>query len=245
MKKALNIIKSIIVWAIVIFAVGIMIFTIVSVNTFDQNNRSLFGYKAFVVRTDSMAATDFDSGDVIFVKEISEEEKAKLEPEKDIIAFISQDSNSYGDTVTHKIRRATTTKNGEPAYITYGTTTDADDETPVTYQYILGKYSFSIPNVGQFFLFLKQPAGYILCILIPFLLLIIYQGINCVRLFKKYKSEQLDELKEERAKIEEERKASMEMMKELQALKAELEAKKAQAPEDTTAEQSAPENEEK
>ena len=224
-KKTLNIIKNILVWAIVLFAIGMMIFTVISVNTFDRNDRSFFGHKAYVVQSDSMAATHFDAGDVIFVKELTEAEKVELD-EGDVIAFLSTNSDNYNQTVTHMISRKTT-YNGEPAFITKGTTTGTEDETPVTYTYILGKYSFAVPGVGQFFLFLKQPQGYILCILIPFLLLIIYQGINCVRLFKKYKSEQLDELKEERAKIEEERKASLEMLKELQALKDELAAKKA------------------
>jgi hypothetical protein len=56
------------------------------------------------------------------------------------------------------------------------------------------------------------------------MLLIIYQGINCVKVFRQYKAEQVAEMEEERRKLEEERKASLEMMKELQALKAQLAA---------------------
>ena len=70
MKKAWNIIKNILVWLILIAAIGMMIFTIFSVNTFDQSHRSIFGYKFFIVRSDSMSATDFDAGDIIFVKEV-------------------------------------------------------------------------------------------------------------------------------------------------------------------------------
>ena len=61
MKKALNIVKNILVWIIVVFAVLMMIFTVVSVNTFDRSDRNLFGYKAFIVLSDSMKATDFDA----------------------------------------------------------------------------------------------------------------------------------------------------------------------------------------
>lgn len=70
MKKAWNIIKNILVWLILIAAIGMMIFTIFSVNTFDQSHRSIFGYKFFIVQSDSMSATDFDAGDIIFVKEV-------------------------------------------------------------------------------------------------------------------------------------------------------------------------------
>lgn len=48
------------------------------------------------------------------------------------------------------------------------------------------------------------------------------QGINCIRLFRKYKQEQMDRLREEREKIEAERAESQKMMAELQALKAQI-----------------------
>ena len=70
MKKALNIIKNILILLIVIFAVLMMIFTIISVNFFDRADRSIFGYKAFIVLSDSMSATDFSSGDLILVREV-------------------------------------------------------------------------------------------------------------------------------------------------------------------------------
>lgn len=227
MKKTLNIIKNVFVWTVFAIAVAMMIFTIVSVNTFDQNNRNLFGFKAFTVRTDSMSATDFDAGDIVFTKNV---DPATLN-EGDIIAFISQSEEHFGETVTHKIRRTTVTGNGEPAFITYGTTTGVDDEAPVEYSFVLGKYVGKIPNVGAFFLFLKEPIGYFLCIFIPFLLLILYQGLMCINLFRRYKKEQMEELTAEREKIEEERRQAAQMMKELQELKEQLAAKDGQAPE--------------
>ena len=218
MKKALNIIKNILVWLMVALAVCMMVFTIVSVNTFDRSDRSLFGFKAFIVLSDSMSKTDFDAGDLVLVKEV---DPSTLK-EGDIIAYTSQNTSNYGETVTHKIRKLTTDASGELGFITYGTTTDTDDETVVTYPYVLGKYKTSIPKVGRFFMFLKTTPGYIVCILIPFLLLILIQGLNCIRLFRRYKLEQMAEMKEERAKIEEERAESQKMMAELLALKAQL-----------------------
>ena len=51
--KALKIIRSIFVWLMVALAVFMMIFTIISVSTFDRADRNLFGYKAFIVLSDS------------------------------------------------------------------------------------------------------------------------------------------------------------------------------------------------
>ncbi|MBQ5742796.1 MAG: hypothetical protein IIV79_01225, partial [Clostridia bacterium] len=70
MKKALNVIKTTAVWLVVVLAVSMMIFTVISVTTFNRNDRSLFGYKMYIVNSDSMAATDFKAGSLIFVKEV-------------------------------------------------------------------------------------------------------------------------------------------------------------------------------
>ena len=226
-KKTLNTVSAVLVWILVVVTVGIMIFTLVSVNTLDQASRSLFGYKFFIVRSDSMSATDFKSGDIIFVKFVD----PNILKAGDVIAFTSQNSDNFGETVTHKIREISTGDYGEPVFITYGTTTNINDEVPVTYPYVLGKYVGKIPNLGSFFQFLKTTPGYILCILVPFLLLILYQVFQCIQLFRRYKKEQMAELQAEREKIEEERRKSEEMMKELQALREQLAANEGQLPE--------------
>ena len=215
-KRILSIIKSVFVWLVLAVSVFMMVFTLISVNTFDKNDRSLFGYKFFVVRTDSMSATDFDAGDIIISKEV---ELSSLK-EGDIITFVSQNPSSYGQTITHKIRTVTKDANGSTAFVTYGTTTDTDDEALATM--VVGQYQTKIPNLGHFFAFLKTTPGYIVCILVPFLLLLLSQGINCVRLFRRYKSEQMENLQVERDKIEAEREESRKMMEELLALKAQL-----------------------
>lgn len=221
MKKALNIAKTIFVWLMVALAVFMMIFTIVSVTTFDRADRNLFGYKTFIVLSDSMSKTDFNAGDIVFVKGVD----ASTLKEGDIISYVSQNSHNFGETVTHKIRRLTSDAEGNPGFVTYGTTTDTDDETVVTYPYVLGKYTGHLPKVGAFFQFLKTTPGYIVCILTPFLLLILLQGLNCIKLFRRYKQEQLDEMQAEREKIEAERLQSQKMMQELLALKQQLEEK--------------------
>lgn len=235
--KVLKTIWSIFVWLMVALAAGMMIFTIVSVSTFDRADRNLLGYRAFIVLSDSMSKTDFNAGDLVLVKEV---DPSTLK-EGDIIAYTSQNTSNYGETVTHKIRKLTTDANGEPGFITYGTTTDTDDETVVTYPYVLGKYQSRIPKLGTFFQFLKTTPGYIVCILVPFLALILIEGIRCIRLFRRYKAEQQAELKAERDKIEADRAETQRMMQELLQMKAQMAQnsggvpKREEAPSDTTA----------
>lgn len=227
MQKVFKIIRNILVWAVVLIAVGMMVFTIVSVTTFDRADRSLFGYKAFIVLSDSMSATDFDAGDLVLVKEV---DPSTLK-EGDIISYQSTNTENYGEVVTHKIRELTTDAQGNPGFITYGTTTDTNDENIVTYSFVLGKYQTRLPGVGRFFQFLKTTPGYIVCIFTPFLILILVQGINSIRLFRRYKQEQLAEMNEERKKLEAERAESQKMMAELLKLKEELSERESPAPE--------------
>lgn len=235
--KAWKVIRSIFVWLMVVLAVGMMVFTVISVSTFDRADRKLFGYKAFIVLSDSMSKTDFNAGDLVLVKGV---DPATLQ-EGDIIAYTSQNTANYGETVTHKIRSLTTDASGEPGFITYGTTTDTDDETVVTYPYVLGKYSSHIPKVGTFFQFLKSTPGYIVCILVPFLVLILLEGVRCIRLFRKYKAEQQAQLQAERDKIAADRAETQRMMQELLQMKAQMAQSGGQTPQkDETPSDTAP-----
>ena len=238
MNTALPILKTIAVWLGVALAVCMMIFTVVSVNTFGRTDRSIFGYKAFIVLSDSMSKTDFNAGDLVLVKEV---DPATLKA-GDIISYQSTNTENYGEVVTHKIRELTTDAEGNPGFVTYGTTTDQNDENIVTYSFVLGKYQTKLPGVGKFFQFLKTTPGYIVCIFLPFLLLILVQGVNSIRLFRQYKKEQLAELEAEREKeraemaaerqrLEEQQAESQKMMAELLKLKNELSGKETPAAE--------------
>lgn len=236
MKKVLNVVKSVLVWIVLVISVGMMIFTLISVNTFNKNDRSIFGFKFFVVQTDSMSATHFDAGDVI----ISQEVDITTLKEGDVITFVSMNPTSMNETITHRIREVTRDAEGNLAFVTYGTTTDTNDEALATM--VIGQYRFKLPKVGYFFQFLKTTPGYIICILVPFLLLMLSQGVNCIRLFKRYRAEQMEGLKAEREQIETEREESRKMMEELMALKEQLAKKEAEV---TAASETAPAEEAK
>ena len=230
-KKIMNIALKVITWLLVAFTVFMMIFTIVTVTTVDRNDRSIFGVKFYIVQTDSMSKSDlnadmdvhFNAGDIVIIKSLEDNRALRA---GDIIAFMSTNSVSYGETVTHMIREVKKTEDGKVlGYVTYGTNTGTDDEALVEPEYVLGAYSGKLPALGNFFAFVKSTPGYIVCILVPFLLLILYNGINVIRLFRKYRREQMEAMQAERDKIEEERAENQRMMQELLALKAQLDKK--------------------
>ena len=230
-KKVMNIALKVVTWLLVAFTVFMMIFTIVTVTTVDRNDRSIFGIKFYIVQTDSMSKYDknadmdvhFNAGDIVIIKNV--EDPTKLQS-GDIIAFMSTNNVSYGETVTHMIREVKKTEDGRVlGYVTYGTNTGTNDEALVEPEYVLGAYSGKLPGVGNFFAFVKSTPGYIVCILVPFLLLILYNGVNVIRLFRQYKREQMEEMQAEKDKLEAERAENQRMMQELLALKAQLDKK--------------------
>ena len=237
-KKLINIGMKVITWLLIAFTVFMMIFTIVTVTTVDRNDRSIFGVKFYIVQTDSMSKSEnnkdmdihFNAGDIVLIKDLSDNEKAELKA-GDVIAFLSTNSVSYGETVTHMIREVKYNDEGKiVGFVTYGTNTGTNDEKVVEPEYILGKYTGKLPGVGNFFAFVKSTPGYIICILVPFLLLILYNGVNVIRLFRQYKKEQTAVMEAERAEMAEERKKNEDMLRELQALKEQLEKQKSDTP---------------
>ena len=228
-KKVLNISLRVVTWLLVAFTVFMMIFTIFTVATVDKNDRSIFGFKFYIVRTDSMSLSEknkdmdvhFNAGDIILIENLDDTRNLQA---GDIIAFMSTNSISYGETVTHMIREVKKTEEGKLlGYVTFGTNTDTDDEALVEPEYVLGAYAGKLPGVGNFFAFVKSTPGYIICILVPFLLLILYNGVNVIRLFRKYKKEQTDIMAAEREQLEQERAENQRMMAQLLELKAQLE----------------------
>jgi signal peptidase I len=164
----------------------------------------------------------FDAGDIVVVK--NPEDPRALQPGQ-VISFVSTNEVSYGETVTHMIRSVKKTDDGRVlGYVTYGTNTDTNDEALVTPEYVLGVYALRLPKVGTFFAFVKSVPGYICCILVPFLLLILYNGINVIRLFRQHKREQMAIIQAEKDQLEAERAENQRMMQELLALKAQLES---------------------
>ena len=212
MKRIWNIVQTALTWGLIIFTLCMVVFTTITVRTVDARERSIFGYKLMIVQSDSMSATDFKAGDLIIVKEV---DPATLQA-GDIISFVSRNSHNPGETVTHKIRSLTEDENGWAGFVTYGTTTDTDDEAIVRHSDVLGQYITRIENMGMFFAFMRTPKGYITIILIPLLLIILVTLFNCIRMFTGAQK-QVEE--DHQNAVEKERREKEQMRRELEELR--------------------------
>ena len=147
---------------------------------------SFFGWKPYIVASDSMQDT-FEAGDVAVSGPV---DAADVQP-GDIITFVSIDPGSYGEVITHKVR-SVTEYGGQLAFVTYGTTTGVDDEYPALASNVLGKYAFSIPRVGELLGSARTPVGYVMVVLVPFVVLIGLQVRNFMRLLRADTDEAAD-----------------------------------------------------
>lgn len=131
----------------------------------------IFNSAPLIVISDSMtidkeAGTGaFNKNDLIIIKKV---DPSNLE-KGDIITYRGRD----GDIITHRITDLITdSKDGEkvPAFETKGDFSPGYDFYPVRYEQIIGEYQFRLPKLGGIAMFLQTPAGVIIILLIPVLI---------------------------------------------------------------------------
>lgn len=119
-----------------------------------DSNKSLFGYRFYTVKTNSMApqkdspSGGFYAGDVIFVK-LTPYKQAK---EGDIVTFLVGD-DAY---LTHRLKEKLTELNGKKGeyMITQGDANNSPDP-PVDGERLIGKVDFVLPYAGTVFQFVR------------------------------------------------------------------------------------------
>ncbi len=183
-KNVFNRVISIFAWLSLIFAIIMSTICIFATFSSEQNGKEIFGVKMLIVASDSMSKSPlseneevfFNSGDIVIIKKVDDTKSFNV---GDVITFVSYNSDSYGKTLTHKIRQVKYNSNNVViGYETYGINTGVSDQAIVTPNTILGVYVNKIPNLGRIFAYLKTPSGYYLSILTPAMLLIIFFSIK-------------------------------------------------------------------
>ena len=222
-RKVWKIASRVLTWILIGITIAMLAFTILTL-IMGKGNTSLFGFRAYTVLSNSMAENNditFDAGDMIISKEVDPSTLV----EGDIISFVCMDPNNdaYGEVITHKIKTKYVS-DGVPYFTTYGTTTGTEDAQPVAYNFVMGVYKFKIPQLGNFVQWMKTPLGYVLVVGIPFLILIGFQLVACIRAWRAYKATKDGEANAEREQLAAERAETLQMMEELQRMRAELAA---------------------
>ncbi len=195
LKKVLSIIGNVIIWVFVAFSVVITILTFASQSS-EDGLPSVGSITILTVSSDSMYPT-FEKGDIIIGKKVSSEDKAKLK-KGDVITYDAGDidGDKRNDFNTHRIVEITT-EDGVTSYTTKGDNNKFDDN-PVNSENVVCKYTGTrIKGVGKVLNFLQTPKGFLVCVVLPLILLFMYELIRFIRKLLEVRSKGESEITEE------------------------------------------------
>ena len=168
-----------------IFAI-ILIYNIILVAISIENNDAIinmFGYKAYVIKTNSMEPT-INVNDVVINKKVKQEELNV----GDVITFLNE-----GEVITHRITRI----DGDDVvtlYTTKGDNNNIEDVCKITYENIKGKHILTIPYLGKIVQLLENKLLFLIILLIVLIFI-----------FIQLQNQEKKDNRREKKKIEEER----------------------------------------
>ena len=145
-----------------------------------HTNNPLFS--AYVIVSESMVPT-IEINDAIVVKR-EKDEKYHI---GDIITFNSSIQNYEGQAVTHRIVDKEIDTDTSSVYTTKGDNNSRVDPSPVKTESIYGKVLFKIPNAGSIQNFFSKPSNFFISLIIPAMLVILYDIIRIFIAMKKRK----------------------------------------------------------
>ncbi|MBQ4583301.1 MAG: signal peptidase I [Bacilli bacterium] len=100
----------------------------------------------------------------------------------DVITFVSTSTVSQGMTITHRVIDIIPAEDGTLQYKTKGDNNMTADGAYVTFENILGKVVFRIPQFGRVQYFLAQKSGWLLVVVVPALFIIIKNIVKLINL---------------------------------------------------------------
>lgn len=126
--------------------------------------------------------------DIIISKKVKNEDDLDI---GDVITFYSKAINTGRYTVTHRIHNIEI-ENGKKYYITKGDNNHNEDDGRITFENIQGKVIYVIPSMGKIQKFISSKIGWILIVLLPAVLIILFDLIKLTKVFRIKK--QIDEI---------------------------------------------------
>ncbi len=188
-KKIISTVISVFTWIFVAISVIVTVLVFAAQGKNNDGVPTVFGKGFITIQTPSMTGT-FNEGDLVFMTKFTDEEKDKLisgELELDvgtIITYkapidINKDGKTGNDINTHRIYSH---EEGSLSYTTKGDANpghDNEGDTPYTVHVteIIGtcKDGARLPIVGFVLDFLRTGLGFFLCIVLPLILLFLYE----------------------------------------------------------------------
>ncbi len=196
--------KKVSEWLISIFVVIVFIFSAVAlisvINGRKTGVNSVFGYTVNSVQSNSMEGT-LNVGDLVIGKVYD----GSMLQKDQIITYKMKKTNKIVFN-THRIVGIEKV-NGVDSYKTQGDNEKDADLGFRSPSEIVSVYRFRIPFIGGFIDWMKTPVGFIICVILPIVAVILYEAYKIVSVILKAKSDGL--LTEGTAEPSEEMKAKI------------------------------------
>lgn len=139
-------------------------------------------FDAYIIVSPSMVPTINVQDGIIIVRTDPEDLK-----QGDIISYLATDSYYAGKIITHRIIGIEEAEDGTLLFRTKGDNNNVADGILVNEDNVYGKVLFRIPMLGYIRYFLTTYFGWILCIALPLLYLIMTEVIRVRKLIKQKK----------------------------------------------------------
>lgn len=179
-KRVLNYIGKVLstVAIVLLLLIGsFLVYYVITANAYKKDPTQKPKINMYTIISGSMEPT-IHVYDVVFDIAPNSPEEIKV---GDVITFVSTSSISEGLIVTHRVQDIRII-DGNYEYITKGDYNSAADSAPATYENIIGKVAFKIPQLGRVQFFVSSKAGWFIVVLLPALGVIIYDVIKLVKL---------------------------------------------------------------
>lgn len=183
-KYALNIALVVLQVAIVIVAIAFSISILLSTGYDSATDFGDSSIRLMPVLTDSMNGDKDDSfaaGDLIIVKKADADAKAALKV-GDIITYLEDIGTTDVQFVTHRIVDIEETASGEKVYYTMGDAETSGIRKAVLVGDIQGIYVGKLAGVGSAVFWLQDPTHFFLVIMLPLIVLLLYNAYLVVRI---------------------------------------------------------------
>lgn len=146
----------------VLYGVIFLLIPLAAFSLLTSKTETLPGWKSFIVVSGSMEPT-LPVGSMIYTQ------KQVGYGIGEVIAF----KNAAGQTVTHRIVDVK-----DDAYVTKGDANKSTDAETVPMTSVIGKTTFTLPQIGSFISYLKTPFGFFAILMVPCLIFMLLEFLN-------------------------------------------------------------------
>ena len=140
----------------------------------NENRPTLFN--AYVIVSGSMVP-NINIQDGVIIKR----EKMKDLKQGDIITFVTHDPRYDGYVITHRIIGTEKTTDNKYYFRTKGDANSVEDSYLVSEQDIYGKVFLTVPKIGFLRVFLSKSIGWIVLVIIPALIMVVYDVLKLLK----------------------------------------------------------------